>query len=109
MFFLVDFVYLIQELWGNCFIRPLNSRVLSLSELSLSLLPLNSRELASESNKQIPRDKTLDLLFYFRNKRIIPLKNHAQRESLPYWFWDNVCGRVCFYLLVERISFVCSH
>ena len=67
---------------------------------------------ASESNKQDPRDRTSDLPSCFRYKHITSLKNHlslAQGESLPHWFQGNFCGRVCFGLPLERISFVCSH
>ena len=44
---------------------------------------------ASGSNKQNPRDRTLDLPFFFHYNHITSLKNHlslAQSESLPYWF-----------------------
>ena len=45
----------------------------------------------SESNKQNPRDRTLDLPF-FRYKHIPSLKNFpspAPNDSLPYWFQGN--------------------
>ena len=47
---------------------------------------------ASESRKQKPRDRTLDLPFFFRLKDITSLKSlplPAPRESLPYWFQGN--------------------
>ena len=68
--------------------------------------------MATESNKQNLRDRTLELPFFFCSKTITSLQNHlslAQGESLPYWFQVNSCGRVCFDLLVERISFVCRN
>ena len=42
---------------------------------------------ASESNKQNPRDRTLDLPFFFRYKHTTSLENQfspAQGETLPY-------------------------
>ena len=62
--------------------------------------------------QNIPQDRTLDLPASFCYKDIASLKNNlslAEGESLPYWFRGNFCGRVCFDLPVERISFVCSH
>ena len=47
---------------------------------------------APESNKQNPRDRTLDLPIIFRYKHIPSLKNHpspAPNESSPYWFLGN--------------------
>ena len=44
---------------------------------------------APESNKQNPRDRTLDLPIFFRYKHIPSLKSiplPALYESLPYWF-----------------------
>ena len=44
---------------------------------------------ASESNKRNPRDRTLDLRFFFRYKHIISLKNHlslVQGENFPTGF-----------------------
>ena len=49
---------------------------------------------------------------FFRYEHTTSLKNHislAQGESLPLWFQGNFCGGVCFDLVVERFSFVCSH
>ena len=71
----------------------------------------NAFSSASESNKQNPRDRTLDLHLCFRYKHIVSLESHlsfAQAESLPYWFQGNFCGHVCFDSLVERMSFVVS-
>ena len=47
---------------------------------------------APESNKQNPRDRTLDLPMFFRYKHITSLKNlpsPAPNEGLPYWFQGN--------------------
>ena len=47
---------------------------------------------APESNKQNPRDRTLDLPFFFRYKHIPSFKNlpsPAPNESSPYWFQGN--------------------
>ena len=66
---------------------------------------------ASESNKRNARHRIVDLPFFFRYRHITALKNHlslAQGESFSFWFHSNFCGRVCFVLPVERISFVCS-
>ena len=54
---------------------------------------------ASESNKQNPRNKTLDLTSFSNYKHRTSLKNHLslpEAESLPYWFRSNFCGRACF-------------
>ena len=53
---------------------------------------LNALYCVSESNKQNPRDRTLDLPFFFRYKHIPSLKNlpsPAPNESLQYRFHDN--------------------
>ena len=50
---------------------------------------VHSHSAAPESNKQNPRDGTLDLPIFFRYKHIISLKNlpsPAPNESLPIWF-----------------------
>ena len=47
---------------------------------------------APESNRQNPRDRTLDLRFFFHNKHIPSLKNlpsPAPNESSAYWFQGN--------------------
>ena len=57
-------------------------------------------------------DEALDLPFLFRYKHMTSLKSHlssGQRESLPYWYRGNLCGHVCFDLLLERIAFAYSH
>ena len=49
--------------------------------------------------------------FSFVYKHITSPKSHlslVQGENLAYWFRANLCGLVCFDLLIERISFVCS-
>ena len=53
---------------------------------------VRSHSAAPESNKQNPRDRTLDLPIFFRYKHITSLKNlpsPAPNESLPYWFQGN--------------------
>ena len=53
---------------------------------------LRSHSSAPESNKQNPRDRTLDLPFFFRYEQIPSLKNFplaALKGSLPYWFQGN--------------------
>ena len=65
---------------------------------------------ASESRNQSLRDRTLDLPLSFCLKHMTSLNSlplPAPSESLYYWFRGNFYGRVCFELLVERISLVC--
>ena len=53
----------------------------------------------SESNKQNPRDRTLDLPFFFCYEHIPSLKNlpsPAPNESLPYWFQGNFAASFVF-------------
>ena len=53
---------------------------------------VRSHSSAPESNKQNPRGRTLDLLFFFCYRHIPSLKNlpsPAPNESLPYWFQGN--------------------
>ena len=53
---------------------------------------VRSHSSAPEPNKQNPRDRTLDLLIFFRYKHIPSLKNlpsPAPNESLPSWFQGN--------------------
>ena len=53
---------------------------------------VRSHSSAPESNKQNPRDRTLDLPIFFRKKHIPSLKNlssPAPNESLPYLFQGN--------------------
>ena len=53
----------------------------------------------SESNKQNPRDRTLDLSIFFRYKHIPSLKNlpsPAPNESSPYWFHGNFAASFVF-------------
>ena len=65
-----------------------------------------SHSSAPESNKQNPRDRTLDLPFFFRLRHITSLKNlpsPAPNESSAYWFQGkfaasfvlNFCLREC--------------
>ena len=47
---------------------------------------------ASETRKQNPLDRALDLPFFSRCKHITSLKNNpspAPSKSLPYWFQGN--------------------
>ena len=63
---------------------------------------------ATESNKQIPRERTLDLPFLFHHKNITSRKKHlslAKGESVPYRFRGNFCSRVCLIYRLE--SFLC--
>ena len=56
-----------------------------------------------ESNKQNPRDRTLDLPFFFRYKHIPSLKSlpsSAPNESLPYWFQGNFVALFVFNAIV---------
>ena len=58
----------------------------------------------TESKKQNPRERTLNLPFFFRYKHITCLKNHlslAQGESLPYWFRGNLAA---MFVLIYRLS-----
>ena len=64
----------------------------------------------SESSKQNPRDRALDLPFLFRYKHMPSFKNlpsPAPSESLPYWFQGNFAASFCCEFLLERVSFVC--
>ena len=58
-----------------------------------------SHSSAPESNKQNPRDRTLDLSIFFRYKHIPSLKNlpsPAPNESSPYWFHGNFAASFVF-------------
>ena len=60
---------------------------------------VRSHSSAPESNKQNPRDRTLDLPFFCRFKHIPSLKNlpsPAPNESLPYWFQGNFAASFVF-------------
>ena len=60
---------------------------------------VRSHSSAPESNKQNPRDRTLDLPFFCRYKHIPSLKNlpsPAPNESLPYWFQGNFAASFVF-------------
>ena len=60
---------------------------------------VRSHSSAPESNKQNPRDRTLDLPFFFCYKHIPSLKNlpsPAPNESLPYWFHGNFAASFVF-------------
>ena len=76
-FCLVNFVYVIQR---------------ALQFLHFWYSNVNSYSSASESNKQNPPNRTIDLPFFSRDKHIISLRNvpsPAPGESLPYWFQGN--------------------
>ena len=67
--------------------------------------------LASESRKQNPPYRTLDLPFFFCHKHLTSLKNlpsAAPGESLPCWFQGNFAAMFAFELSGEKISFVCT-
>ena len=73
---------------------------------------VHSHSSAPESNKQNPRDRTLDLPIFFHYKLIPPLKNlpsRAPSESSAYWFQGNFAASFVLEFLLERISFVCIH
>ena len=60
---------------------------------------LNALCSVSESNKQNPQDRTLDLPFFFRYEQIPSLKNltsAAPKESLPYWFQGSFAASFVF-------------
>ena len=63
----------------------------------------------SESNKQDPRDRTLDLPFIVYHKHIPSLKTSFARTKREFAVLvsGQLCGFVCFEFLLERISFVC--
>ena len=64
-----------------------------------------SHSSAPESNKQNPRDRTLDLSIFFRYKHIPSLKNlpsPAPNESLPYWFQGNFAASFVFNLYLRE-------
>ena len=55
----------------------------------------------SESNEENPRDRTLDLSFFFHYKYITSLKSHfslAQGESLPCWFRGDLLAKLLSFL-----------
>ena len=66
---------------------------------------VRSHSATPESNKQNPRDRTLDLSIFFRYKNIPFLKNlplPAPNESLPYWFQGNFAASFVFnFCLME--------
>ena len=71
----------------------------ALQFLHISCSDVRSHSSAPESNKQNPRDRTLDLSIFFRYKHIPSLKNlpsPAPNESLPYWFQGNFAASFVF-------------
>ena len=62
---------------------------MALQFLHIHCSNVNSYSSAPESDKQNRPDRTIDIPFFFRSKRITSLKNvpsPAPSESLPYWF-----------------------
>ena len=62
---------------------------------------------SSESGKQNPPDRTLDLPFFFRYEDITCFINHlspAPGESLPYWFQDNFAVMFAWKFLLSAIA-----
>ena len=60
---------------------------------------VRSHSSAPGSNKQNPRDRTLDLPFFCRYKHIPSLKSlpsPAPNESLPYWSQGNFAASFVF-------------
>ena len=60
---------------------------------------MHSHSSTPESNKQNPRDRTLDLSIFFRYKHIPSLKNlpsPTPNESSPYWFQGNFAALFVF-------------
>ena len=101
-----------KVLAGRFCVRDSEGEQRALKLLHIYCSIANSYSSAPESSKQNPRERILDLHFFFHHKHIASLKNHlslAKGESLPYWLRGNFCGHVCFDLLVERIYAVCSH
>ena len=65
------------------------------------------------SNKQTAPDRTLDLFSFFviSTTLVYCLKTicHLHKARICLTGLGQLCSRVCFDLLVERISFVCNH
>ena len=65
----------------------------------------NALSSASESCKQNPRDRILDLPVFFRLKHTTSLKippSPTTTESLNYWIWGNIAAKfVLSYWLSE--------
>ena len=70
----------------------LETKQRALQSLHIYCSDVRSHSSASESNKQNPRDTTLDLPSFFRYKHRPSLKNlpsPAPNESSSYWFQGN--------------------
>ena len=79
----------------------------TMASVALVHTSIRSHSSAPESNKQTPRDRTLDLPFFFRYKHIPSLKNlPSPNERVAVLVSGQLCGFVCFQFLLERISFV---
>ena len=77
--------------------------------LHINCSDVRSDSSAPESNKQNPRDRTLDLSFFFHLKHLTSLKNlpsPAPNESSPYWFQGNFAAS--FVLNFCRREFLLS-
>ena len=87
-FCLADFVFFYSE-----------TEQRALQFLHIYCSDVRSYSSAPESNKQNPRDRTLDLPIFFRYKHIPSLKNlpsPAPIESSPYWFQGNFADSFVF-------------
>ena len=90
-FCLADFVCLIQ--------KPSREHYNFCIFLHIYCSDVRSHSSAPESNKQNPRDRTLDLSIFFRYKHIPSLKNlpsPAPNESSSYWFQGNFAASFVF-------------
>ena len=89
---------------GFC-LRDSEAEQRSLKFLHIYCSIVNSYSLAPRSIKQNPRDRTLDLPFFFCSKCLTSLKNLpsvAPSESFPYWFQGNFAALfVLIYCLIE--------
>ena len=88
---------------GFC-LRDAEAEQRALQFLHIYCSNVSSYSSASESMKQNPQDKTLDLSICFRYKHITSLKNlplPAPSENLLCWFHCN--SYVCFESLIERM------
>ena len=78
---------------------------MALQFLHIDYSDVRSHSSAHESNKQNPRDRTLDLPFFFCFKHIPPLENlpsPAPNESLPYWFQGDFAASFVLKLCLRE-------
>ena len=95
-FCLADFVYLIPELRSDC-VRLSNKYAKIVMHALCSV---------SESYKQNPGHRTLDLPFFLCYKHIPSLKNlpsPVPNESSPYWFQGNFAASFVFNFCLREI------